>query len=196
MHLLKITVLFAVCAIFTMGFAVSAPAEEKGFTVINHTDDVLRVFGKTNNFVFCRVKPRTITTCTCNTLYNKDCFDKRGGKSKIKLVREDPNQRDLWSGDSCFKLYVDPDVNIDVNYAADGIHIRCDMVDSDQVEQPLPSFSEADANKDGVIDQKEAEAIQLKERFGDFDTDLNNELNPKEFDNAVNRINIFRGVPF
>ncbi|WP_027180191.1 hypothetical protein [Maridesulfovibrio bastinii] len=196
MQIFKTAILFSACLVIALMSAGPAAANEKGFTIINHTNDVLRVVGKTGDFIFCRVKPRTITRCTCNPLYNKDCFDKGGGKSKVKIVREDPNKRDLWSGDSCFKLYLDPEANIDVSYALDTKHIRCAAVDSDEVKQPLPSFSDADRNKDGVIDKEEAEAIQLKENFGNFDSDLSNTLNPKEFDNAVNKLNIFRGVPF
>lgn len=198
MQILKLTSLLAVCTVFALGCTAASASDtaQKGFTVINHTDSVLRVFGKSEDFVFCRVKPRTITNCTCNPLYNKDCFDKSGGKSKIKITREDPNHRDFWSGDSCFKLFLGPDVNVEVTYAVDKKHIRCTIVESSEVKQPLPNFSEADVNKDGVIDRKEAENIQLKENFDDFDSDLSNNLNPKEFNNAVNRINIFRGVPF
>lgn len=196
MRISKSAIPFLICLTIFSGASSIASANEKGFTVINHTNDVLRVFGKTNDFVFCRVKPRTVTTCTCNTLYNKDCFDKSGEKSKIKITREDPNKRDFWSGDTCFKLYLDAGSNVDVKYALDKKHINCAIVDSDEVEQPLPSFADADKNKDGIIDREEAEAVHLKENFGDFDSDLSNSLNPKEFDNAVNKINIFRGVPF
>ncbi|NDV25285.1 hypothetical protein [Desulfovibrio sp. JC010] len=176
--------------------ATSAAAEEKIFTVINHTDSVIRVWGKSNDYKFGRIKPKTIADCTCNSLYNKDCFDKKGGKAKVKLALEASNGKDLYSGDTCTKLYIDPGTFIDVTLDTDGRHIRCAIVDEYEIRQPIPSFEKADTNKDGKIDEKEAEAIQLKANFKDFDHDLNNELNPKEFDGAVNRFNIFRGVPF
>lgn len=171
-------------------------AAEKMFTVINHTDGVIRVWGKSNDYRFGRIKPKTIADCTCNALYNKDCFDKKGGKAKIKLALEAKNGKDLYSGDTCTKLYIDPGTFIDVTYDVDRRHIRCSIVDKYEIRQPIPSFEEADTNKDGKIDEKEAEAIQLKTDFKDFDEDLNRELNPKEFDRAIDKINIFRGVPF
>ncbi|WP_320172274.1 hypothetical protein [Maridesulfovibrio sp.] len=174
----------------------SAYANEKIFTVINHTDGVIRVWGKSNDYKFGRIKPKTIADCTCNALYNKDCFDKKGGKAKIKLALEGKNGIDLWSGDTCTKLYIEPGTFIDVTLDTDGRHIKCAIIDKYEVRQPLPSFEKADTNKDGKIDEKEAEAIHLKTNFGDFDKDLNRELNPEEFDRAINKINIFRGVPF
>ena len=174
----------------------SAAAEEKIFTVINHTDSVIRVWGKSNDYKFGRIKPKTIADCTCNSLYNKDCFDKKGGKAKIKLAIEANNGKDLYSGDTCTKLYVDPGTFIDVTYDTDLRHIKCTIVDKYEIRQPIPSFEKADTNNDGKIDEQEAEAIQLKANFKDYDHDLNRELNPKEFDRAINKINIFRGVPF
>ncbi|ACS78927.1 hypothetical protein [Maridesulfovibrio salexigens] len=174
----------------------SAAADEKIFTVINHTDSVIRVWGKSNDYKFGRINTKTIADCTCNALYNKDCFDKKGGKAKIKLALESKNGKDLYSGDTCTKLYVDPGTFIDVTYDTDGRHIRCAIIDKYEIRQPIPSFEEADVNKDGKIDEQEAEAIQLKANFKDFDDDLNRELNPKEFDRAIDKINIFRGVPF
>ncbi|TIH19287.1 hypothetical protein D0S45_03655 [Marinifilum sp. JC120] len=174
----------------------SAAAEETFFTVINHTDSVIRVWGKSNDFKFGRIKPNTIADCTCNALYNKDCFDKKGGKAKVKLALEASNGKDLYSGDTCTKLYVDPGTFIDVTLDTDGRHIKCTIIDEYEIRQPIPSFEKADTNNDGKIDEQEAEAIQLKANFKDFDHDLNQELNPKEFDRAINKINIFRGVPF
>lgn len=184
------------CAVLLLFTASSAFAAEKQFTVVNHTNGVIRVWGKSNDFHFGRIKPKTIADCTCNSLYNKDCFDKKGDKAKIKLALEDKNGIDLWSGDTCTKLYIEPGTFIDVSMDTDGRHINCAIIDGYEVRQPLPSFENADTNKDGKIDEKEAEAIQLKSNFGEFDDDLNRELNPKEFDRAINKINIFRGVPF
>ncbi|WP_432735029.1 hypothetical protein [Maridesulfovibrio sp. FT414] len=184
------------CAVLMLFTATSALAEEKLFTVINHTDNVVRVWGKSGDYKFGRIKPRTITDCTCNALYNKDCFDKKGGKAKVKLAMEDKNGIDLWSGDTCTKLYIEPGTFIDVTMDTDGRHIVCTIVDKYEIRQPLPSFDEADTNKDGIIDEKEAEAIQLRTNFEDYDKDLNRKLNPEEFDRAINKINIFRGVPF
>ncbi|WP_319780829.1 hypothetical protein [Maridesulfovibrio sp.] len=192
-NILKTGILLAVLLAMT---ATSATAEEKLFTVINHTDSIIRVWGKSNDFKFGRIKPKTIADCTCNSLYNKDCFDKKGGKAKIKLALEDKNGKDLYSGDTCTKLYVDPGTFIDVTPDTDGRHIKCAIIDKYEIRQPIPSFEKADTNKDGKIDEQEAEAIQLKANFKDYDHDLNNELNPKEFDRAINKINIFRGVPF
>lgn len=174
----------------------SAIASEKIFTVINNTNGIIRVWGKSNDFKFGRINPKTIADCTCNALYNKDCFDKKGGKAKIKLALEDKNGIDLWSGDTCTKLYIDPGTYINVTTDTDGRHIKCAIVEDYEIRQPIPSFEKADTNKDGKIDEKEAEAIQLKSNFKDFDDDLNKELNPKEFDRAINKVNIFRGVPF
>lgn len=174
----------------------SATAAEKLFTVVNHTDGVIRVWGKSNDYKFGRIKPKTITECTCNALYNKDCFDKKGGKAKIKLALEDTNGIDFWSGDTCTKLYIEPGTFIDVTMDTDGRHIKCAIIDDYEIRQPIPSFDKADTNKDGKIDEKEAEAIQLHKNFNEFDDDLNKELNPQEFDRAINKFNIFRGVPF
>ncbi len=174
----------------------SATAGEKIFTVINHTDGVVRVWGKSNDYKFGRIKPKTIADCTCNSLYNKDCFDKKGGKAKIKLALEVNDGKELYSGDTCTKLYISPGTFINVNPDVDGRHIKCAIIDESEIRQPIPSFNKADTNKDGKIDEQEAEAIQLKANFKDFDHDLNNELNPKEFDRAINKINVFRGVPF
>ncbi|CCO22342.1 hypothetical protein [Maridesulfovibrio hydrothermalis] len=186
----------SISAVLLLLAVSSAFAQEKIFTVINHTDGVIRVWGKSNDYKFGRIKARTITDCTCNALYNKDCFDKKGNKAKIKLALEDKNGIDLWSGDTCTKLYIEPGTFIDVTMDIDGRHIKCALIDDYEVRQPIPSFEEADTNKDGIIDEKEAEAIQLKTNFKEYDDDLNKELNPKEFDRAVNKINIFRGVPF
>ncbi len=196
MKLSRLSIFLVLFAGLILSTAPSAMAQTKTFTVINHTGSVLRVWGKSNGFEFGRVKASTITDCTCNALYNKDCFDKKGNKAKIKLAREDKNGLDLWSGDTCVKLYVEPGANIDVTLDDDGRHIKCAIVKDYEIRKPLPTFDEADLNKDGKIDEKEAEAIQLKANFKDFDSDLDNELNPSEFDNAVNKINIFRGVPF
>ncbi|SDK93455.1 hypothetical protein SAMN05660337_1760 [Maridesulfovibrio ferrireducens] len=196
MTLRRLSIFFMIFAGLILCAAPSAMAQEKSFTIINHTGSVVRVWGKSNDFEFGRVKASTITDCSCNALYNKDCFDKKGGKAKIKLAREDKNGVDLWSGDTCVKLYIAPGTNIDVTLAADGRHIKCEIVKDYEIKKPLPTFEEADLNKDGKIDEEEAEAIQLKANFKDFDSDLNNELNPSEFDNAVNKFNIFRGVPF
>ncbi len=174
----------------------SAFASEKLFTVINNTNGIIRVWGKSNDFKFGRINPKNIADCTCNALYNKDCFDKKGGKAKVKLALEDKNGIDLWSGDTCTKLYIEPGTFINVTMDTDGRHIKCAIVEDYEIRQPIPSFEKADTNKDGIIDEKEAEAIHLKNNFKDFDDDLNKELNPKEFDRAVNKINIFRGVPF
>ncbi|WP_320007617.1 hypothetical protein [Maridesulfovibrio sp.] len=190
---LKFTILPA--ALLAMA-VTSAAAEEKMFTVINHTNSVIRVWGKSNDFKFGRIKPKTIADCTCNALYNKDCFDKKGDKAKIKLALESEDGTTLYSGDTCAKLYVSPGTYIDVTLDANGPNIKCAIVDKYEIRQPIPSFDEADSNKDGKIDEQEAEAIQLKTNFKDFDTDLNNELNPKEFDGAINKFNVFRGVPF
>lgn len=174
----------------------SAFAGEKIFTVINHTDGIIRVWGKSNDYKFGRIKPRTIAECTCNALYNKDCFDKKGDRAKIKLALEDSNGIDLWSGDTCTKLYIEPGTFIDVTMDTDGRHIKCAIIDNYEVREPLPSFEEADMNKDGRIDEEEAEKMKLRIKFEDFDNDLNKELNPQEFDRAIDKINIFRGVPF
>ncbi|WP_419780728.1 hypothetical protein [Maridesulfovibrio sp.] len=190
---LKFTILPAALLAMTI---TSAAAEEKIFTVINHTDSVIRVWGKSNDFKFGRIKPKTIADCTCNALYNKDCFDKKGGKAKIKLALEANGGKELYSGASCTKLYVNPGTFIDVTLDTNGRNIKCEIIDKYEIKQPMPSFEEADTNNDGKIDEQEAEAIQLKSNFRDFDTDLNNELNPKEFDGALNKLNIFRGVPF
>ncbi len=196
MTLRKLSIFFILTAGLLICTAPSAMAQKKSFTIINHTKGTIRVCGKSNDFEFGRVKARTLAECTCNALYNKDCFDKKGGKAKIKLALEDKNGIDMWSGDSCVKLYIAPGTNIDVTMDSDGRHIKCEFVSDFEVREPLPSFEDADINNDGKIDEKEAEAIQLKEKFGDFDKDLNNELNPKEFDDAASKFNIFRGVPF
>ena len=190
---LKFTILPAALLAMTV---TSAAAEEQIFTVINHTDSVIRVWGKSNDFKFGRIKSKTIADCTCNSLYNKDCFDKKGGKAKIKLALESKDGKDLYSGDTCTKLYISPGTYIDVTQDTNGRNIKCAIIDKYEIKQPIPSFEEADKNHDGKIDEQEAEAIQLKTNFKDFDKDLNNELNPKEFDGAINKFNIFRGVPF
>lgn len=192
----RLSIFFILFAGLILCTAPSAVAQTKTFTVINHTGSVLRVWGKSNGFEFGRVNATTIADCTCNSLYNKDCFDKNGNKAKIKLALEDKNGLDLWSGDTCVKIYVEPGTNIDVTLDNDGRHIKCAIVKDSEITKPLPTFAEADLNKDGKIDEKEAEAIHLKVNLKDFDTNLDNELNPSEFDNAVNRFNIFRGVPF
>ncbi len=184
------------CTILMLLTASSAFASEKIFTVVNHTDGIIRVWGKSNDYKFGRINPKTIAACTCNSLYNKDCFDKKGDKAKIKLALEDQNGIDLWSGDTCTKLYIEPGAFIEVNMDSDGRHITCAIIENYEVREPLPSFDEADLNKDGKIDEEEAEKMKLRIKFEDYDRDLNKELNPEEFDRAINKINIFRGVPF
>ena len=192
-RLLRIAFILSALLLLTVSYSL---ASEKKFTVINHTDGVIRVWGKSNDYKFGRIKPKTIADCTCNALYNKDCFDKKDDKAKIKLALEDKEGLNLWSGDTCTKLYIEPGAYIDVNMDIDGRHIKCAIIENYEIRQPIPSFDKADTNKDGKIDEKEAEAIQLKTNFNEFDNDLNKELNPQEFDRAVNKINIFRGVPF
>ncbi|WP_027721224.1 hypothetical protein [Maridesulfovibrio zosterae] len=192
-RLVRIAFILSALLLLTVSYSL---ASEKMFTVINHTDGVIRVWGKSNDYKFGRIKPKTIADCTCNALYNKDCFDKKDDKAKIKLALEDKKGLNLWSGDTCTKLYIEPGAYIDVNMDIDGRHITCAIIENYEIRQPIPSFDKADINKDGKIDEKEAEAIQLKTNFNEFDNDLNKELNPQEFDKAVNKINIFRGVPF
>ncbi|MFW5837311.1 MAG: hypothetical protein ACOCVM_04840 [Desulfovibrionaceae bacterium] len=174
-----------------------ALAEKLCFRIVNRTNSPLKIENKEGDRSYSGIKPYSLTPVCCDNLYERLCFDKSDGSSKIKinaLVGDPPRE---FSGEACRKIYAKPGQAILVSRDLDGVHIRCRIIEDGQHVDVVADFDELDANNDGKLDASETRGMDMKPmHYSQVDHNGDKIINRREYNSFIQRINVFRGVEF
>jgi hypothetical protein len=174
-----------------------AEAEKQCFRIINRTKSPLKIENKDGNRTYPDVQPYSPANACCEPLYEKLCFDKSDNSAKIKITALVGKPAQAFSGDTCRKLYIHPGSAILVARDADGLHIKCKVVPDGKKIGVAADFDELDANHDGKLDASEAQGMDLAPMtYSQADHNGDKILDKDEYNGFLQKVNVFRGVPF
>ncbi|MGE4556236.1 MAG: hypothetical protein AB7D07_05390 [Desulfovibrionaceae bacterium] len=187
-------------ALLTMNFLLApafAEAEKQCFRIINRTKSPLQLENKDGNRTYPEAPPYSLTNACCDPLYERLCFDKSDKSIKMKINALVGKPAQAFSGDTCRKLYIHSGSAILVARDTDGIHIKCKVVPPGEKIDVAADFDELDANHDGQLDPSEAAGMDMEAmRYSQADHNGDKIIDRREYDGYLQKVNIFRGVPF
>jgi hypothetical protein len=176
---------------------VTVQAEKLCFRIVNRTKSPLKIENKEGERSYPAVKPYSLAKACCDPLYERLCFDKSDGSSKIKVKALVGEKAQEYSGQGCRKIYIQPGAAILVTRDMDGTHVNCKIVPDGQHVDVAADFDDLDKNNDGKLDKSETQGMDMQPmHYSQADHNNDKVIDKQEYRGFLQKVNIFRGVNF